>query len=142
MIGIVAAFVYYFSSRLLVKLEIDDVVDATPVHFCCGVWGVLAAGLFTTKENYKNAYFSLYADGGDRAEVGCNRYSYHHLKVMYVMRSIVLEYSMVEVGLSWVQMLYSCLLLLPGWVVFPSFSLVASRIPLVCESKLKRNIWG
>ena len=31
---------------LLQKLKIDDPVDASPVHGFCGIWGVLAAGLF------------------------------------------------------------------------------------------------
>ena len=28
---------------LLVKLQIDDPVDASPVHGFCGIWGVIAA---------------------------------------------------------------------------------------------------
>lgn len=67
-IGIISAWVYYGFSRLLRKLELDDVVDASPVHFAAGVWGVLAAGLFTTKQNYSQAYFEKYDDGTDRAE--------------------------------------------------------------------------
>jgi Amt family ammonium transporter len=31
---------------LLKKLKIDDPVDASPVHGACGIWGVIAAGLF------------------------------------------------------------------------------------------------
>lgn len=31
---------------LLSRLQIDDVVDAFPVHAANGLWGVLAAGLF------------------------------------------------------------------------------------------------
>ena len=34
------------SSMLLQKLKIDDPVDAAPVHGFCGIWGVLACGLF------------------------------------------------------------------------------------------------
>jgi Amt family ammonium transporter len=41
--------VYYGSSQLLLKLKIDDPLDASPVHFFCGMWGVLAAGLFANK---------------------------------------------------------------------------------------------
>ena len=43
------AFVYYGSSQLLLKLKIDDPLDASPVHFFCGMWGVLASGLFANK---------------------------------------------------------------------------------------------
>jgi Amt family ammonium transporter len=45
-IGLIGAFVYQGASMLLVKLKIDDPVDAIPVHGACGIWGVLAAALF------------------------------------------------------------------------------------------------
>jgi len=45
-IGLIGAIVYQASSMLLQKLKIDDPVDACPVHGFCGIWGVLAAGLF------------------------------------------------------------------------------------------------
>merc|ERR1719221_530694 len=45
-IGIIGGLVYQGGSMLLVKLKIDDPVDACPVHGFCGVWGVLAAALF------------------------------------------------------------------------------------------------
>lgn len=34
------------SSMLLVKLKVDDPVDASPVHGFCGVWGCIAASFF------------------------------------------------------------------------------------------------
>jgi len=55
-IGVGAAFVYYFSSKMLKAIGIDDVVDAIPVHGFCGCYGVIAAALFGTKENYDAAY--------------------------------------------------------------------------------------
>lgn len=45
-IGFVAGILYLVSSKLLVRLRLDDVVDAIPVHFTNGVWGTLATGLF------------------------------------------------------------------------------------------------
>lgn len=39
-------------------VQIDDVVDASPVHMFCGVWGVLAAGLLAEEDNYGEAYYS------------------------------------------------------------------------------------
>lgn len=45
-IGMVAAFVYKGSAALLIRLQIDDVINASPVHFFCGVWGLIATGLF------------------------------------------------------------------------------------------------
>lgn len=35
---------------ILVKLKIDDPVDAVPGHFFAGIWGVLAVGIF---DNHK-----------------------------------------------------------------------------------------
>lgn len=45
-IGIIGGFVYYGFSKLLIKLKIDDAVDAVPVHFACGIWGCIAVGFF------------------------------------------------------------------------------------------------
>ena len=45
-IGFVAGILYLISSKLLVRLRLDDVVDAIPVHFTNGVWGTIATGLF------------------------------------------------------------------------------------------------
>ena len=47
-IGIVAGWLYLVGSKLLVKLRIDDAVDAIPVHMVGGAWGVIATGLFTS----------------------------------------------------------------------------------------------
>ena len=80
-IGLGAAFVYIYSSKLLKKLGIDDVVDAIPVHGFCGCYGVIMAGLFATKENYAAAY-GIYDGavdecagafyGGSGAQLGAN----------------------------------------------------------------------
>jgi Amt family ammonium transporter len=45
-IGVIGGWVYIGMSKLLIKLKIDDAVDAIPVHFANGFWGVLATGLF------------------------------------------------------------------------------------------------
>lgn len=55
-IGFVGGFVYYGSSSLLKKLQIDDPLDASPVHFFCGIWGVLSVGLFAEKEYVGSVY--------------------------------------------------------------------------------------
>ena len=44
--GFIGTFFYMAASMLLVRLKIDDPVDASPVHGACGIWGLLAAGLF------------------------------------------------------------------------------------------------
>jgi Amt family ammonium transporter len=45
-IGLVAGVWVCIASFLLEKLKIDDPVGAIPVHFCNGLWGVIATGLF------------------------------------------------------------------------------------------------
>lgn len=61
LIGVLASPVYLFSSRAIKSMGIDDVVDAFPVHGCCGAFGVFMTGFFATKDNYSAAYY------GDRA---------------------------------------------------------------------------
>ena len=46
-IGIVAGWIYLGASALILRLKIDDAVDAIPVHMFGGAWGVLATGLFS-----------------------------------------------------------------------------------------------
>ncbi|KAL3790613.1 hypothetical protein ACHAWO_005284 [Cyclotella atomus] len=54
--GVVGGWVYIFVSNLLVKLRIDDAVDAVPVHFGNGMWGCIAVGLFAEPGRTANAY--------------------------------------------------------------------------------------
>jgi Amt family ammonium transporter len=44
--GLVGSVVLWASSKLLLKLKIDDPLEAFPVHGACGAWGVMAVGLF------------------------------------------------------------------------------------------------
>ena len=46
--GAIGAMVYIFASKLMLKLQIDDPLEASPIHGFCGMWGVLAAGIFGT----------------------------------------------------------------------------------------------
>jgi len=64
LIGLLAGPVYLTASKALKQFGIDDVVDAFPVHGACGCWGVIAAALFATKENYAAAY-GIYAGAED-----------------------------------------------------------------------------
>ena len=69
-IGMIAAVVYKSASSLLLRFQIDDPVDAVPVHFFCGAWGVLASGFFAVEsrvaDNYGYAYGwgVFYGSGG------------------------------------------------------------------------------
>lgn len=67
-IGIIAGPVYLCASNLLIKLRIDDTVDAVPVHMANGIWGLLATGLFAKPELRAMAYAQdigglFYGDG-------------------------------------------------------------------------------
>jgi len=63
-IGLVAGLLYQGSSMLLQKLRVDDVVDAFPVHGVCGMWGVLACGLFGNPDEGEGGNGLFY--GGDQ----------------------------------------------------------------------------
>merc|ERR1712161_89731 len=68
--GVIGGLVYYGVSKLLIKLKIDDAVDAIPVHFGNGIWGVIAVGLFSDKElqgiaGYRTTHQGWFFDGGD-----------------------------------------------------------------------------
>lgn len=73
-IGAVGGLVYYFTSLGLKKLRIDDPLDASPVHFFSGFWGVVSVGFFATPANVLNVYGRktdvglLY--GGDGQQLG------------------------------------------------------------------------
>lgn len=55
-IGLISGVVYKFSSALLVKLKVDDAVDAIPVHFFNGIWGCIATGLFADPNRVSSVY--------------------------------------------------------------------------------------
>jgi Amt family ammonium transporter len=63
--GIVAVPVYLLSSKMLVKLKIDDAIDASPVHLFCGFWGCLAVGIFSDLggENATGDLFAIQLGG-------------------------------------------------------------------------------
>lgn len=48
-IGIFGSFVYSLACVLMVKLKIDDPIEAVQVHGFCGLYGVIVLGLFHTK---------------------------------------------------------------------------------------------
>jgi ammonium transporter, Amt family len=58
LIGVVAGWVYMFSSKLILRLRIDDAVDAIPVHMFGGAWGVIAAGLFSAPNLMERAGYA------------------------------------------------------------------------------------
>ena len=62
-IAAIGSPVYYYSNKLLIKNQIDDVVGSIPIHGFCGLWGVFAASLFATPVYYSRAYYGDRNDG-------------------------------------------------------------------------------
>ena len=50
LIGALSTPVYLSASALLKMMKVDDPLDASPVHMFCGMWGVLAAGIFGVRD--------------------------------------------------------------------------------------------
>ncbi|KAL7471210.1 hypothetical protein ACHAXS_011519 [Conticribra weissflogii] len=55
-IGTTAGWIYLAASSLMLRLKIDDAVDAVPVHMFGGGWGVIATGLFTNEYRLNKAF--------------------------------------------------------------------------------------
>ena len=51
-IGAIGGAIVVFGTKLLLKLKIDDVVGAIPVHFFAGIWGTLAVPLSNAETNF------------------------------------------------------------------------------------------
>jgi len=69
-IGIIGGWVYIGFSRFLIKMRIDDAVDAIPVHFANGAWGVIAVGFFADPDlmavaGYADKPGVFYGGGGE-----------------------------------------------------------------------------
>jgi Amt family ammonium transporter len=45
-IGIISCPVYVLFAMLLKKIGVDDPINAGAIHTSCGIWGLIAAGLF------------------------------------------------------------------------------------------------
>ena len=77
LVGSIAALLYLSSSELLVKLRIDDAVDAIPVHLFGGLWGVIAVGFFASPRRLIDIYghathpgwFYSFTNGGSDASL-------------------------------------------------------------------------
>ena len=65
-IGMVGSFVANITDPLLVYLKVDDAVGATCVHGFGGAWGIIAVGIFASKDTLDNycQYDGLLHGGG------------------------------------------------------------------------------
>ncbi len=56
-IGFISGLFFVFGSWILEKLHIDDPVDAIPCHFFCGLWGIIATGIFSNQSGLIHSEF-------------------------------------------------------------------------------------
>ena len=56
LIGLFGGVAYSFSCKLTLKLGVDDPIEATQVHGACGLWGIIAIGIFDTKYGLVSDY--------------------------------------------------------------------------------------
>jgi len=56
LIGGIAGVLYIGGSNLLLKLRLDDAVDAIPVHMVNGMWGMIAVGFLACPRHLNMAY--------------------------------------------------------------------------------------
>jgi ammonia channel protein AmtB len=54
--GTVAGIIYIHTANLMLKFQLDDVVNAVAIHLTPGVWGAIAVGLFATEAHIRRAY--------------------------------------------------------------------------------------
>ncbi|CAB9512989.1 Ammonium transporter 1 member [Seminavis robusta] len=55
-VGAVAGVLYIFGSWALIRMRLDDAVDAIPVHMLNGAWGAFATGLLASPRRLQDAY--------------------------------------------------------------------------------------
>jgi len=97
-IGVFAGIFYLMGSVLLVKLRIDDAVDAIPVHMIGGAWGVIATGLFSTPERLETA-FGLTEHAGWFYEWGNGSGDFTLLGIQLIAVLFIFSWTAVMMGL-------------------------------------------
>ena len=45
-IGLIGSMIYTSTKKLIVRAEIDDPLDISEVHGFCGIWSIVALGIF------------------------------------------------------------------------------------------------
>ena len=46
LIGAIGSFIYTLTKSILIRYEIDDPLDISEVHGACGIWSIIAIGVF------------------------------------------------------------------------------------------------
>ena len=58
-IGAIGGAIVVLGSKLLIKLKIDDVVGAIPVHMFAGIWGTLAVPITNADTNFGSQFLGV-----------------------------------------------------------------------------------
>jgi ammonium transporter, Amt family len=53
-IGLIGCLIYQQTKKLLYRFEIDDPLDVSQTHGICGLWGIVASGLFDSRQGFLN----------------------------------------------------------------------------------------
>ena len=64
LVGALGGLIYRSCSHLLLRLGIDDPLEAAPIHGACGIWGLLAVGLFANDNGITGLFY------GNPAQLG------------------------------------------------------------------------
>lgn len=78
-IGFVSSVLYHLTSVYMLRHEMDDAVDAVPIHLVCGMWGLISAALFSTASNYQVAFGDLFAEPSCGLLYACDGNGAHQL---------------------------------------------------------------
>lgn len=51
-IGGIGAIIYFHTKKIIQRFEIDDPLDCAEVHGFCGIWSVIAVGIFDKDKGF------------------------------------------------------------------------------------------
>ena len=46
LIGAIGSLIYSYTKKLIERYEIDDPLDNSEIHGFCGIWSIIAVGIF------------------------------------------------------------------------------------------------
>ena len=52
LIGVTGSVIYVQTKKIVSRYEIDDPLDITQVHGFCGIWSVIAVGIFDLNKGF------------------------------------------------------------------------------------------
>ncbi|CAG9465648.1 unnamed protein product [Pedinophyceae sp. YPF-701] len=70
--GAIGAVIFNYGGKLLLKLRIDDPLEAVNMHAFCGMWGLVAVGFFAKRTYVRESYGDAVAEHGCGVFYGCD----------------------------------------------------------------------